>query len=174
MVCDVMLCDLNKCVPKWTELFQAKFLQKPRNARNFVKIHLHQFCTILYVIPKRHDHEALSTYLSTNEERYLSATRLILFWRWLNLTSKNCACRSNSVCLSVVLGLLETTSRNTENTLSPTADIHCQIPKNITKIKIKERQCVSTKLIASQHNSVKKNWINKILWLHNTNQYKYI
>ena len=129
--------------------------------------------TVLNVIQKRrHEHEALSTYLSTNEDRYLSATRLILFWRWLNLTSKNCACRSSSVCLSVVLGLLDTTSRNTEKTLSPTADIHCQIPKISQKLKSKNVNVYLQNLKLLNILALKKNWINKILWLHN--QYKYI
>ena len=104
MRCNAMRPDLNRCLPKWKGL------------------------TIWFV------HESLSTYLSTNEDKYLSATRLILFWRWLNLTSKNCACRSSSVSLSVVLGLLDMTSRNTEKTLSPTADIHCQIPEMSQKL----------------------------------------
>ena len=73
-------------------------------------------------------HSFLRPYLSTKDERYLSATRLILFCRWLNLTSKNCACVSNSSSLLVVLGLFDMTSRNTEKTLSPTAEIHCHIP----------------------------------------------
>ena len=30
--------------------FQAKFLQKATKSRNFVEIHLHYFCTILYAV----------------------------------------------------------------------------------------------------------------------------
>ena len=92
---------------------------------------LKQVSKINHLHTVKTSHYFLCPYLSTKEERYLSATRLILFCRWLNLTSKNCACVSNSSSLLVVLGLFDMTSRNTEKTLSPTAEIHCHIPWTI-------------------------------------------
>ena len=70
----------------------------------------------------------LSAYLSTSDDRYLSATRLILFCRWLNLTNKKRACLSSSASLAFVLGLLAKTLRKTWKILSPIAAIHCQMP----------------------------------------------